>query len=461
MSAAAIPLTRAFAQFTAAAHRELLPEAVRTEAVRAIADCVGGALAGVDEPVTRIATMATNGGPCTLWGRPGRATVCDATLVNGCAAHAHAIDDTNESMRGHPSAPIVPAILALGEALDSGGHDLVTAYAVGVEIAAKLGRAVNDRHAQVGWHTTGTLGSVGAAAACARLLALDAEHTAHALGIAASMAGGLRVNFGTMTKPLHAALAARAGLEAAQWAARGMTASTQALEGHEGFLALYCGDGARPEAALDALGAPWELQAPGIVYKRYPTCSLMHALIDLVLDAHEQGVFTGREELHCAISARLQAARHAPWPGNGLSAKFHVEYCVATAALTGSQAIADFTDAAVQRAAIQQAARHVHLHVGVDFPAGNGDCAELAVLREGREVHRARRDKPRGHPSQPLRPEEHAAKFLACASGALGAQGAAALHAALLRLDEPLHAPSAREIARLATPSPSLSETLP
>src|SRR5690606_14804432 len=127
----------------------------------------------------------------------------DAALINGCAAHAHALDDTHESMRGHPSVPIVPAILALGEEINADGDSLVMAYIAGVEVAGRLGRSVNDRHSQVGWHTTCTLGAVGAAAACAYLLRLDEARIRHALGIASSMAGGLRVNFGTMTKALH------------------------------------------------------------------------------------------------------------------------------------------------------------------------------------------------------------------------------------------------------------------
>lgn len=428
-------LTQAFAAFIRSATLEAMPAPVRAEAQRAIVDCLGGALAGVREPVaSHAASLAGEGaGPCTLWGRARRASARDAALINGCAAHAHALDDTNESMRGHPSAPIVPAVLALGEELGATGDALIAAYVAGVEVAAKLGRAVNDRHSQLGWHTTCTLGAVGAAAACARLLGLDATRTAHALGIAASTAGGLRVNFGSMTKPLHAGLAAHNGVLAARLAEAGVSASAQALEGHEGFLALFCGDGAQPDRALAALGQPFELAQPGIVYKRYPTCSLMHALVDMAIEAHAQGGpgLAGAGRIRCGISARLDAARRKAWPGSGMEAKFHVEYCVAVALLGGTQGLPDFVDAALARPGVRALAQRIEVVTGMDFPDGNGDFAELHIEADGRTLFHGRRAKPRGHPSQPLSDAEHRDKFMGCAGPALGAERAAVLHGAL------------------------------
>ena len=459
MSAVAMPprsspeadgLTRAFAEFVCATGIAAMPQQVRLEARRAIADCLGGALAGAGEAIAaQAASLAGEGaGPCTLWGSGRRASARDAALANGCAAHAHAIDDTNESMRGHPSAPIVPAVLALGEELGASGDALVEAYVLGVEIAAKLGLAVNDRHSQLGWHTTCTLGAVGSAAACARLLRLDRLRTSHALGIAASMAGGLRVNFGTTTKALHAGLAAQHGLLAARLAQAGVTASEQALEGHEGFLALFCGADAQPARALAALGAPFELERPGIVYKRYPTCSLMHALVDMVLEAR-----AGLPEPHqvdtirCGISARLQAARTGHWPATGLAAKFHVEYCVAAAWVGGTQDPSDFTDAALDRSQVRALARRVEVCPGEDFPAGNGDYAELTLLgADAKVLFQERRAKPRGHPSHPMDDAAHHAKFMRLAGPVLGAAQAAGLQAALVGA-EPF--PDARALGRL------------
>ncbi|MDF3848399.1 MmgE/PrpD family protein [Achromobacter denitrificans] len=451
MSAPAAPaagLTQAFAAFVANLRGPEVPAAVRAEARRAIADCLGGGLAGAVDEVTGVAagTLGQARGDCTLWARAQRASAGDAALINGCAAHAHALDDTHESMRGHPSAPIVPAILALGEKLDSDGGALLTAYVAGVEVAGRLGRSVNDRHSQLGWHTTCTLGTVGAAAACASLLRLDAERARHALGIASSMAGGLRVNFGTMTKALHAGLAARNGVLAAQLAAGGMTASPAALEGREGFLQLFCDDGSQdPGRALQALGDSYEIASPGIVYKQYPTCSLMHALVDMVLRAREAGWMEpgGDLELRCGISRRLDAARTKGWPVSGLAAKFHVEYCVAVAACRGTQDVGDFTDEALAHPQARDWADKVRLSVGEDFPAGNGDYASLAVLRNGVEVFRQTQAKPLGHPSLPLPPAGHEAKFMRHATAAVPAERAARLWR-LLCAPQP---GSARELA--------------
>ena len=448
-------LTKALATFVADLRPEHIPLAAKAEVHRAMADCLGGALAGANEEVTRIAAsvQARPAGACTLWGRPERSDVSEAALTNGCAAHAHSLDDTNESMRGHPSAPVVPAILALGELVDASGEDLVTAYVAGVEIAGRLGRSLNDRHSQLGWHTTSTLGTVGAAAACARLLGLDAQRTAYALGLAASMAGGLRVNFGTMAKALQAGLAAQRGVQAARLAAGGMVTSATALEGHEGFLQLFCDDGSQDaDRALHGLGQSLEVLTPGIVYKLYPTCSLTHALIDMVLEARAQGLLADTEglELRCGISERLEAARGKTWPTGGLAAKFHVEYCVAVAALHGTQGVADFTDDALHRARLRELAKQVQVTLGHDFPSGNGDFAELVVVQGGREVLRQRQAKPLGHPSMPLSATQHETKFLDCAVPALGSQRARAL----LELLRAAPSCSARELSRALALSP-------
>lgn len=428
-------LTEALAQFVAASSLELLQPEVRTAAVQAIVDCLGGALAGSTDAVARIAAAQAAPGRSGLWGLQRRAGARDAAFANACAAHAHAIDDTNESMRGHPSAPVLPAVFALAEDLGHSTEELLLAYVVGVEIAAKLGRAVNDHHSQLGWHTTCTLGSVGAAAGCARLLRLDARRTADALGIAASMASGLRVNFGTMTKALHAGLAAQNGVQAARLAEGGVTASAQALEGHEGFLELFCPGAHDARRALDALGAPLDVLSPGIVVKLYPTCSLMHALVDMVLAARQGHGGALPATIRCGISPRLELARGHRWPEAGMQAKFHVEYCVATAWLHGSQGLADFTDEAVLRPDVRRLAERIEVHVAPDSPPGNGDFATLCIERQDGTVLRMAQDKPRGHPTRPLAETERQAKFRQLAEPVLGAEGTRALWQALHRLD--------------------------
>lgn len=438
-------LTQFFAQRIASARYADIDEATLAQARLGIADCTACGMAGAQGSATQalLRTLVTEGGAqpqaSTLWGQSTRAAPHVAALINGTAAHVHALDDTNESMRGHPSVAVWPAVMALGEQLHASGEDLLLAYCVGVEVAAKLGRVVNDHHSRLGWHTTSTLGPIGAAAACAVLLQLDATSAACALGIAASMAGGLRVNFGTDTKALHAGWSAHNGVLAAQFAACGMTASALALEGNEGFVDLF-GDAAsaRSEAAVRSWAKPWELAAPGIVIKRYPTCSLQHALIDLVLEAQAQRVFERPGvRIECDISARLDTVRTKGWPKSGGSAKFSVEYGVAVAALRGTQGIADFMDAAVLNdSAVRAMAQRVRIKVGAQLTAGNGDAAELRVFDGQTLIHAMRREKPLGHPTNPMSSEAFASKFRSLTDPVLGNQRAGHLLALLFQLPQ-------------------------
>jgi 2-methylcitrate dehydratase PrpD len=454
-------LTRRLAALAAEATEQWLSPAVREAASSAIADCIGGAIAGSTESVARIAAVHAAPGRATLWGTRRRLSTRDAALANGCAAHAHSIDDTHESMRGHPSAPVLPAVLALAEERGASGAEAMLAYVVGIEVAGRLGRAVNDRHAQVGWHTTCTLGTIGAAAGCARLLELDPSRATSALGIAASMASGLRVNFGSMTKALHAGLAAQNGVQAALLAQQGLGADPAALEGHEGFLDLFCGPGAHDAGrALAPADAPLQVLSPGIVLKLYPTCSLMHALVDMVLEARQRpgALDAPPEEILCRISPRLEQARGKHWPRSGLEARFHVPYCVATAWLHGTQDLADFGDAAVGRPEVRALAERVRLQV--DESAPDGDYAELQVVLASGDRLANRQAKARGHPTQPLSPEARRAKFEALAQPVLAAEGTRLLWNALGELhllprvsNLSLLLQPAAEAAALRTPS--------
>src|SRR6185436_14762857 len=195
------------------------PATARAAAARAVVDTVGVTLAGATQPAARIVQRvieAEGGSGCTVLGTAIAASPGNAALANGTAAHAHDYDDMCFVSLAHPSAPLVAAGLAAAEIAGRPGAALLDAYVVGFEIEGRLGRTMNPRHYQRGWHCTATIGTLGAAAAAARLLGLDARQAAHALAIAASEASGLKENFGTMVKPLHAGLAARNGVLAAQ-----------------------------------------------------------------------------------------------------------------------------------------------------------------------------------------------------------------------------------------------------
>ena len=213
-------------------------------------------------------------GPCLVLGTDTRTSALDATLINGTASHALDYDDVSGVMGGHPSVMLVPPLLALGEMLGSSGRDVALAYVVGYETECRIARGVHFHHYDKGWHPTATLGIFGTVAAAARLLRLSVEQTAVALGLAASLASGLKANFGTMTKPLHVGHSARNGLFAALMVREGFTANPGAFEHKQGFLDVFNGPGTYDTARMLAdWYAPFECDGgaePGL--KPYPCC---------------------------------------------------------------------------------------------------------------------------------------------------------------------------------------------
>ncbi|MPZ24814.1 MAG: MmgE/PrpD family protein, partial [Dehalococcoidia bacterium] len=327
-------------------------------AVRATIDTVGVMVGGLPQPDAEIvmsyARAAAPAGRVTALGLDATTSPAMAAFVNGALAHVLDYDDVSHAMKGHPSAVLVPALLALGEHTDASGRQLLDAYLAGfdtaVAVAAGLGVA---EHYRRGWHATSTIGVFAAAAAGSRLLGLDVVRTAHALGMAASFAGGSRQNFGSTTKSLHVARAAESAVLAVQLAATGGTANHAAIEGPMGFFALL-GPGMDGAAFEEALGrSAGVLEPGGLNVKKYPCCYNTHRAADAALATFEQhrgeGVGSARVRVEPTGSAAL--IYHAPQ--TGLQGKFCGEYVVATALLLGRVGLDDFTDEAVHRPAIR------------------------------------------------------------------------------------------------------------
>ena len=330
----------------------LSPESV-TVASQALLDFVGVTLAGIDEPLSRILRERAEdegGHPqAGILGTPARVSVRQAALINGAAGHAHDYDDVHDAMIGHPTVPVAPAVLALGEYLGRNGGDVLTAFCAGVETECILGRYAGQTHYAKGWHATATLGTFGAAAASARLLGLDTEQTATALGIAGTQAAGLKSQFGTMCKPLHAGHAAATGVEAAFLAARGFTSRLDLLETHQGFMATQS-----QEPSLDrfyaALATPEFV--PDICFKYHAACYLTHSAIEAALE------LAGANDLRpdqieavdvCVNRGHFDVCNIAE-PTTGLEAKFSLRFTLALA-LAGEDtaSIRLFTDALTKR----------------------------------------------------------------------------------------------------------------
>ncbi|MBS0243904.1 MAG: MmgE/PrpD family protein, partial [Proteobacteria bacterium] len=254
----------------------------------ALMDWFAVTIAGAREPLADILCeefKSSTSGPCTVIARNAKASLHDAALVNGAVSHALDYDDVNRLMHGHPTVPVAASVLALGEAQGSSGRDVLTAFIAGYEVECRLGDMAGDGHYEQGFHATGTFGTFGAAAAAANLLKLDAERTAMALGIAASEAAGLKINFGTMTKPLHAGKAAMNGLMAARIAARGFTARPDAIEAPQGFFQTQA-PGYKPAPMRPDAKAPLAVEQN--LFKYHAACYLTHSPIEAIRDLKRQ-----------------------------------------------------------------------------------------------------------------------------------------------------------------------------
>jgi 2-methylcitrate dehydratase PrpD len=406
------------------------PQAAARECARAaIIDTVGVAIAGSVEPAAQIVrrTLAPSDpgilGPCSIWGTSSRASAPDAALANGTAAHALDYDDMCFVSLAHPSAPLVPAIMAAGELANAPGGAVLDAYVAGFEIQARLGRLMNPRHYQRGWHCTSTLGALSAAAGAARLLGLDAAGTAHALAIAASSASGLKENFGTMVKPLHAGLAARDGVLAAMLARAGMTASASAIDGAQGFLRAFDSERDDLSTAVADLGSRWEILDTGITVKLYPSCAGTHPTLDAVLDLLEDEAFTGDlvQRIDVDVDPIVPTILIYARPATALEAKFSLPFCVAAAVVFGSVGIDTFDDARIRDPRVAALMPRVMMHVDEEIGKGKPSLTEARVkvtLTDGRvlvrEAHGAR-----GYPDNRASAAALEAKFAACARRAL------------------------------------------
>jgi 2-methylcitrate dehydratase PrpD len=392
-----------------------------------ILDTVGVTLAGCGEDCARIVSGVAghSNGPALLFGSDCKIAPLDAALINGTAAHALDFDDCSDSMGGHPSAPVLPALFALAGTRHLAGRDFLAAYVAGFETETRIARGVNFHHYEKGWHPTATLGTFGAAAASARLLGLDAPRTATALALAASLASGIKANFGTMTKPLHVGHAARNGLMAALLAADGFTAGADALEHRQGFFLVFNGAGNfSADAVLADWASPLDILKPGIAIKQYPCCGSTHPAIDAMLSLVEEHALTPTlvERVDSWTHPRRLAHTNRPAPNSALDAKFSVQYRLARALMHGRILLGHFEGEAFRDADVQALLRRIHAAPHPDMSMASTDHfgAEVRVrTMDGRELS-ATVDRPLGRgPEKPLPLPRLEAKFLDCAGRAL------------------------------------------
>lgn len=432
-----------------------VPAASLTIAKEHILDTFGVTLAGSGETCAKIVreTLVTGDGSASVIGTTQRRPPYLAALANGVASHALDYDDTQlstspEAVYGlltHPSTPVLSAATAVAEDTNASGQQLLLAYCAGVEVACRVADAIHPRHYQAGFHTTGTVGTLGAAAAAGRLLGLDRDQLATALGIAASMASGLRENFGTMTKPLHGGRAASNGVAAAYLARNGYTASHHILEARRGFFNA-AGGGFDPSKIVGRLGKPFFLESPGVSIKPYPSGSLSHPGQDLILDivrAHDIKP-DDVERVEVGTNSNVLNALIYPRPTTDLEGKFSMEYCMAAGIVYRKAGLQEFTDQAVNDPRIRDMLPRIIVRVDPELEKMGYQHVRTRVrmmTRDGREFS-GEAEWAKGYPQKPLPRAELEGKFLECAETVLSAQQA---HDALAAIESLEGAPSVEQ----------------
>lgn len=387
-----------------------------------VLDTLGVTVAGLGSDPATLArgttTLRSGGDGPRLVGTDLSGPADDVAFAGGVASHALDFDDVHHTMGGHPSAPVLSALLPAAERSGASGAAVLEAFVAGCETAVMLANVLNPGHYERGWHPTAVVGTVGAAAAVGVLLGLDADRLRHAVGVAASGAGGLKANFGTMTKPYHVGNAARTGLEAADLAAEGFTANPDVLEASfGGFCDLFEGD--PPHDFADhgtRLGDPWKIRDPPVTFKAYPCCGSTHAAIDGAL------ALRSGHDLDPASIERIEVTEHSrrldhtdrPNPDGGLDAKFSVQYCVAVALRHGDVWLDHFdpgaVDAEIDRSLVDRvgvrrdAPRFADMEWGAEVRVRTADGTERTELVPA----------PRGSAENPLTADELEAKYRRC-----------------------------------------------
>jgi 2-methylcitrate dehydratase PrpD len=416
--------TQRLAEFVVGLRYEAIPPEVIARVKRQCLDLFGVALAGFTEPAAaaarRFVERQRSTPESSVWGSAMRASAADSAFANGIAAHALDYDDM-WLPSVHPTAPTLPATLAVGESLAASGHDLLVAQLAAYEVMGKLSLAVSGR---AGWHPTAIFGTLGATTACAKLLGLDARQTAMAWGIASSEASGVEGHSGTMTKPFHAGQAARSGVVAALLAADGFTANEHVFDGGHGFFSAFYRDlPYDPEKVTASLGDPYHIMSPGVGIKMYPAGYFMHQAFEAALELAQTHDLHLNDVREVEIGLRHERNFNRPVIRSGLEGKFSLQYMAAMALLDRRLTIESFEDAHALSAPVQEMLRRIRTHVDPTIPHDLDVTYNPVTVRlvDGRE-YTAHQDLPRSHWRYPLPREEWLEKYRANAGRVLAPQ---------------------------------------
>jgi 2-methylcitrate dehydratase PrpD len=430
-------LTEAAASFAVALRFEDIPaDAVRI-AKRCILDGLACQIGGSEQQAVRVMDTYIRSiggaGQSRVVGNASLSVPAHlAALWNGLAGHAMDWDDTQLSeapgraygLMCHPTIPPLSAALAVADMVgDVDGPTFLTAFVAGFEVECKIAEAINPDHYMRGFHTSGTIGTFGAVVAAGKLLKLDENRMRQAIGIAASMASGIRANFGTMTKPLHVGRSSENGVTAALLVHHGFTGNDAALDGQWGYLTI-AGPGGNPELVVERFGKPFSITTPGVSIKPYPSGVLTHPAMDAlrILLSEEQLSEDQVAKVHIYAGTNVLKPIRFDFATNELEAKFCFNFLLAAILVAGRAGKQEFTDEFVTRPIVQDAQRRVQVHFDPAIEAMGFDKirSRIEVLtHDGRRLIRWADERYRGGPDNPLTNAELEGKFQDAAAGLL------------------------------------------
>ncbi|PSW11407.1 MmgE/PrpD family protein [Photobacterium sanctipauli] len=422
------PLLRQIARWCVNLQWRDIPEPVVALARTAMTDYVAVTIAGSDMPVAKhvqaFAASRIEQGKCQIFGTNQTSNVAYASYANGAASHALDFDDVSWTTIGHPTVTVAPVVFAVAQQRQLGGEAMLLAYIAGVEAQHQIARWLMPRLSEQGWHTTPTIGVFGAAVAAGVMMGLDEETLTHALAIAASSASGVRGNFGSQTKAMHAGLAAYSGVNAAELAQIGVTGQPNVIEAPDGFGQCFAQRTDFGGAVL-TLGKQWDLIDSGLVFKQYPCCSGSHPAIDCWDELLQERSIHPDEIEYIQVGASLLGPRElvCNLPQNAIEAKFSMQYALAARLIHGEVGVASFTDGKVQEPQVQALMGKIQMRVDPELEKlgfiGTAPVKIRIYLKSGDTLF-IENDLAKGNPEKPLSATDIERKFTACVAPKVG-----------------------------------------
>jgi 2-methylcitrate dehydratase PrpD len=441
------PVTQILAKFVSSHPSRGWSDAVEHEAHRTFLNWVGCAVGASRHESAEAALgamrMLDPAPQASILGRAEKIDMAGAALVNGITSHTFDFDDTHLKTVIHPAGPVASALLALAETTNASGRELIDALVLGVDVECRIGNCMYPEHYLRGWHITGSTGTLGAAAACARLLGLDELRTSWAIGIAASQPIGMREQFGTMTKPFHPGGAARAGLTSALLAKNGFTASTRALEAPRGYCHVVSTKNDWNEITGE-LGKRFEISFN--TYKPFACGIVIHPIIDGAAQLKKQGLKAEDvERVELRVHPLVVELTGKKEPQDGLQGKFSFYHGFAAGLIAGEAGEGQYSDEFVRREDVVTLRRKVSATVDKSIAE---DAADITVFAKGGKQTHLRVEHAIGSLERPLSDADLEAKFHSLADPVLGAQKAGALIARCWKLGETKDVKALVEAAR-------------